>query len=107
MKKFCILFAVVLILIVAVAVTARPQGAETAYLRMHVRANSDAACDQAVKYEVKDAVVGMLMPVAASCTGREQAMERVEALLPAIEEEAERVLAENGFSYGARAQLRR
>ena len=107
MKKFCILFAVVLILIVAVAVTARPQGAETAYLRMHVRANSDAACDQAVKYEVKDAVVGMLMPVAASCTGREQAMERVEALLSAIEEEAERVLAENGFSYGARAQLRR
>ena len=34
-------------------------------------------------------------------------MERVEALLPAIEEETERVLAENGFAYGARAQLRR
>lgn len=107
MKKFCIVFGLVLILIVAVAVTAQPEQAQTAYLRMHVRANSDAPADQEVKYEVRDAVVGLLMPVAASCRSREQAMERVEELLPAIEEEAERVLAENGFSYGARAALRR
>lgn len=107
MKKFCIIFVAIAILIVAVAVTAQPQGAETSYLRMHVRANSDSAADQAVKYEVKDAVVDLLMPVAARCESREEAMAAVEAAIPAIEAAAERVLAENGFSYGARAQLRR
>lgn len=107
MKKFCIVFFALIILIVAVAAAAVPQAAETSYLRMHVRANSDSAADQAVKYEVKDALVGLLMPVAASCKSREEAMDAVEAAIPAIEAAAEEVLAANGFSYGARAQLRR
>ena len=89
--------------------TALPQTAETAptaYLRMHVRANSDAEEDQAVKYAVKDAVVDYLMPIAASCHSKEEAMAALSGALAGIEAEAERVLAEHGFGYGARAALR-
>ena len=106
MKKFCIVFAFLFIIIVTAALAAQPSGSETAYLRMHVRANSDSAADQAVKYAVRDAVVDYLMPVAASCHSKEEAMAALGGVLGGIEAEAERVLAEHGFSYGARASLR-
>lgn len=115
MKKFCIVFLVLSILIVtaAAAVLASPEGAgqpaaePAAYLRMHVRANSDSAADQQVKYAVKDALVEALIPVAAECAEKRQAMERIAARLPALEAAAEKVLAEAGFAYGAKASLRK
>ena len=106
MKKFCIVFGLLIIIIVTAAVTAGG-AAETEYLRMHVRANSDSQADQAVKYEVKDAIVDYLMPVAASCESKEEAMAALEKAIPQIEEVADKVLAENGFSYTARAEVRR
>ena len=106
MKKFCIVFGLLIIIIVTAAVTAGG-AAETEYLRMHVRANSDSQADPAVKYEVKDAIVDYLMPVAASCESKEEAMAALEKAIPQIEEVADKVLAENGFSYTARAEVRR
>lgn len=107
MKKFCIVFGLLIIIILTAAVTAQGAAPETVYLRMHVRANSDSQIDQAVKYEVKDAVVDYLMPLAASCASKEEAMAALENALPQIEEVANGVLAENGFSYTARAAVRR
>ena len=77
-----------------------------AYLRVHIRANSNGADDQAVKYEVRDAVVDYLMPIAASCKSKEEAMDALSGALAGIEAEAERVLSEHGFSSGAHASLR-
>ena len=82
-------------------------GQRREYLRMHVRANSDSAADQAVKYEVKDAIVDYLMPLAASCESKEEAMAALKNAIPAIEAVADEVLAENGFSYTAHAEVRR
>lgn len=112
MKKFCIVFFALFILIAtaAAAVLASPEGAQAepaAYLRMHVRANSDSEADQAVKYAVKDALVEYLIPVAAACSTKEQAMAAVGARLPALEAVADGVLAEAGFAYGAKASLRK
>ncbi len=107
MKKYCILFGLLFIIILTVAVTAQKSPApEPEYLRMHVRANSNSAEDQAVKYEVKEAIVGFLMPVAASADDKEEAIALLRARLPEIEEVADEVLAENGFSYTARASVR-
>lgn len=107
MKKYCILFGLLFIIILTVAVTAQKTPApEPEYLRMHVRANSNSAEDQAVKYEVKEAIVGFLMPVAASADDKEEAIALLRARLPEIEEVADEVLAENGFSYTARASVR-
>ena len=62
MKNFCITFFLIIIIIATVIFAAggnsqntQPDAAE--YLRIHVRANSNSAEDQAVKYKVRDAVV--------------------------------------------------
>ncbi len=107
MKKYCIVFVLLFIIILTAAVCARPEGGTAAaYLRLHVRANSDSAADQAVKYEVKEAIVEYLTPVAASAESKEEAVAALEAALPGIERTANAVLAENGFAYLSRAEIR-
>lgn len=106
MKKICIVFGVLFILILTVAVTMQETQPQTsAYLRMHVRANSDSTEDQAVKYKVKDAIVQFLIPVAAQCESKEEAIGALEENLTAIERVADEVLAENGFSYTSKARV--
>lgn len=78
-----------------------------AYLRVHIRANSDSEEDQAVKYKVRDAIVAFLTPTVAGCETKDEAMEKIGERLGEAEKVAERVLEENGFFYGARAELRR
>ena len=60
------------------------ESANTSYLRVHIRANSNGADDQAVKYQVRDKVVELLTPTVA-----------------------DEVLRANGYTYGARASIRK
>lgn len=106
MKKYCIVFGLLFIIILTAAFAAQEKTVQTEYLRMHVRANSDSATDQAVKYEVKDAIVDYLIPLAAECTTKREAMSMLKSELDAIEEIADGVLQKNGFAYTARASLR-
>ncbi len=78
-----------------------------AYLRVHIRADSNEAEAQAVKYKVRDEVVAYLTPIVASCETKAEAMEKIEKSLGGIERTATGVLRKNGFSYGARASVRR
>ena len=78
----------------------------TDYLRVHIRANSNAEIDQSVKYKVRDAVVEFLTPTVAACESKEEAMSAVKRNLSSVAAVADEVLRENGFSYGARASLR-
>ena len=48
-----------------------------AYLRVHIRADSNEEAAQAVKYKVRDEVVKFLTPVVASCEKKEEAMEKI------------------------------
>ncbi len=109
MKNFCIVFAVLIIIIATVACAAAMEAprTETEYLRIHVRANSNSQTDQSVKYEVKDEVVKFFTPYAAECTSKQKAEEILSSLLPQIEEVCDGVLAKNGFGYGSRASLKR
>lgn len=106
MKKFGIFFCLLLILIATAAIAAQEKPAQTsAYFRMHVRANSDDLADQQVKYEVKDAIVRYLVPVAAECEDKQAAIAAFSARLDEIEAVADEVLAARGFSYRARARV--
>lgn len=80
--------------------------AETDYLRIHVRANSNSQTDQNIKYKVKDEVVRFITPYAAQCTDKEKAMEIISGILPEIEKVCDKVLRENGFTYQSRASVR-
>ncbi len=77
------------------------------YLRIHIRANSNLAEDQSVKYRVKDAVVSFLSPKLANLTTKEQAMNLVEQNKASISHVANKVLLDSGFSYGANTILTR
>lgn len=109
MKKFAVIF----LLVVSIAVTVLAFGGfkenseNASYLRVHIRADSNEEAAQAVKYKVRDRVVEFLTPVVAECGSKEEAMETIGHSLPAIEGVAEEVLRANGFSYGAKASLRK
>ena len=109
MKKFIALIVAVLAVIGTVLLVknmGNTAQADTDYLRIHVRANSNSQIDQSVKYIVKDEVVKFITPYAAQCVDKEKAIEIISGILPEIEEVCDRVLKENGFSYTSKASVR-
>ena len=77
-----------------------------AYLRVHIRANSNSAEDQEVKYKVRDEVVSYLTPIVAECNTKAEAMEKIGANLEGAAKVADETLKKYGYTYGARASLR-
>ncbi|MBQ7318880.1 MAG: stage II sporulation protein R [Clostridia bacterium] len=67
-----------------------------AVIRLHVLANSDSAEDQALKMQVRDAVLSQASAQLSDCTTREQAKARLQALLPSLEQIAEQTLRASG-----------
>lgn len=78
----------------------------TEYLRIHIRANSNAECDQKVKYEVKDAIVAYMSEYLEGVESKAQAMEIVSAKTQQMSELADYVLRDNGYYYEARVSIR-
>ncbi len=113
MKKFAAIIALLAaIAALAFAFGGNAEKGETgtqnaAYLRIHIRADSNEEKAQAVKYRVRDEVVSFLTPIVADCKTKEEAIARLQEELEGVERTAESVLARNGFSYGARASIRK
>lgn len=104
MKK--IVFAVVALAICVAAIFAIPdKQANAEFLRIHIRADSNNAADQNVKYQVKSAVVDYLTPYVAQANCKQDAMKLVKTHLNDIERVCNEVLAENGFDYTSHAKL--
>lgn len=109
MKKFCITFLSFAIIIVSAVCATGCFSAPSdngEYLRIHIRANSDLAADQEVKYAVRDAVVDYLTPLAATAQSASEAETLLAECLDGVCAVAKRVLSERGFTYGARASLK-
>ncbi len=111
MKNVCIIFLLsIIISLTAFGFTQSSketaQSAETSkYLRMHIRADSNASDAQAVKYTVRDRVVEYLTPLVAEYETKTQATAGIQAHLQEIAGVATTVLREKGFAYGASASL--
>lgn len=76
-------------------------------LRLHVIANSDAAADQSVKLEVRDAVLDETARELTGAASASEAADTARGLLADIERAANAALARNGVSYAARASVER
>ncbi len=107
MKKICILFLTLFIIILTAIGVASPQTPQSDYLRVHIRANSNAACDQTVKYLVRDKMVEAITPWVADCQSKAQAVAVIETHLNDLNEIGERVLRQNGFDYGVKSGIKR
>lgn len=80
---------------------------ERKMLRLHVIANSDTAEDQALKLQVRDAVLEMTTELLEQAEDMTDAAQQVEAALPAIERAAQARLVEEGSAYEVSARLER
>lgn len=107
MKKTCISFFALAIIILSVAgLCATRELPQTEYLRIHIRADSNDEKAQAVKYLVKDAVIEYLTPYVAECDTKIKAKTLLVDRLEDIERVADNVLKENGFDYKSRANVK-
>jgi len=105
MKKICISFVIISIIILTCAAVFTGKQTHTEYLRIHIRADSNEEQAQAVKYKVKDAVTAFLTPYIAECNTKEQAEKTLKSLLASIEAVADSVLKNNGFTYRSKARV--
>lgn len=76
-------------------------------LRLHVIAHSDNPGDQALKLQVRDAILPLLVDAVAAAGDPDEAMHRVEARKAAIEARAREVIRGAGYPYGVRVEVGR
>ena len=105
--KFLInaLLTLVLTLGVAVLPTDRDGEIYEDTLRLHILANSDSGCDQALKYAIRDR---LLLKYGEALKGAESfadAEERIGAMLPEIERDVDGWISEAGYSYKSHVTL--
>ena len=74
-------------------------------LRLHIPANSDSEEDQTIKLRVRDLLLEEYGDSLSGSGGLSEAVARAEELLPDIERTVSVFLEDNGFSYGAKAEL--
>ena len=103
MKKF--VFAVLLIVAVGAVALILPKEQGYDYLRIHIRANSNLAVDQNVKYLVKDEVVKFLTPKLCNVPSKGEAIKIVQNNLSTIETLCQNTLNKNGFYYSAHVKI--
>ena len=115
MKNRCIIFLLSIIITVTAVFVFLPKtgtgqagqagqaNAPSQYLRIHIRANSNEESAQAVKYQVRDAVVEYLTPIVANCQTKAQATAQIQTNLSTLQAVANSVLLSQGISYGAAA----
>lgn len=76
-------------------------------LRFHVVANSNSEADQAIKLQVRDAVIEVIQPELARVGTKEQAQALISSRLEDLEEVANAVLIRAGVEDRARVTLER
>ena len=80
---------------------------ERKMIRLHVIANSDTAEDQALKLQVRDAVLERATEILKNAADMEMAQRELRQVLPELEHTAETVLQAEGRAYGVSARLER
>ena len=100
-KKFYV--AIVVLLVTLMALSFLPvHGEREVYdtvVRLHVLANSDSEADQALKLQVRDAVLAASAPLVQDCTTQAEAVEALTAHLPDLEAAALAVIESEGYDY--------
>ncbi len=74
-------------------------------LRLHVIANSDSEEDQALKMKVKERVVNYVSSLTQVGEDLESTKYIIQLYMEEIKQEAERVIAEEGYSYNVKVEL--
>ena len=104
MKKIGVIISVIVIVLIVILGTTYKE-VNKDYLRIHIRANSNAEVDQLVKYKVKDEIVVSITPYIVDCKNFEEVKMVLSDNLSLIDDIANRVLKQNGFNYTAKSRI--
>lgn len=104
MKKIGIVISIIIVTLIIILGTTYKE-VNKDYLRIHIRANSNAEIDQLIKYKVKDEIVVTIMPYLADCKNFEDVKLVLNDNLKLIDEIANNILISNGFNYRAKSKL--
>lgn len=74
-------------------------------IRLHVIANSDSDSDQALKLQVRDAIITKLQQDLEGASTVEEARSIILTQMPQIEQTAQKVIKQQGYSYTAHLSL--
>lgn len=109
MKVVAVIILCLILIIVgvyAVKVNDKASDEET-YLRIHIRANSNDAVDQSVKYKVKESIVDFMTPALDGVSSKSEAMGILQENISAMKRVADDTLRQNGYDYTSRVSLRK
>lgn len=110
MKKICAILGIIIAIIVTGFLTKSKKNEMQEELakevfRFHVLANSDSQEDQALKMKVKEAIITYMERELPDSDSVEMTKKWAEQNLKHIEEVAEAVIAEEGYTYSAKAKV--
>ena len=109
MKRYILIF--LLLIVSAVSATllliSCNKAPERDYIRIHVRANSDADEDQTVKLAVRDAIVQYFAPLSVGVDSKEEMWKLLRSKKQEIQKVADDTLLSCGYDYGSRVTLGR
>ncbi len=105
MNKIIAAFAAALCMTLAVTAYSESvqENLQSNMIRLHIIANSDSDTDQAVKLKVRDEILKAAREY-ISGNGEEDSRESIINNLAELEDTANKVLSENGFSYTAQGE---
>lgn len=76
-------------------------------IRLHVIANSDTREDQALKLQVRDAILKITEKIGDGCKDTQETEEVLDSHLSEIQETAQETVKEAGYDYPVTAEIRR
>ena len=76
------------------------------YLRIHIRANSNAEVDQDIKYTVREKIVDIITPLIIDVKSKEDVVAILNSNLQVLEKEINDLLKEKGFDYFANIEIK-
>jgi stage II sporulation protein R len=104
-KWAAVAFLLLILLVQTAADTRQPDAASAALFRLHVKANSDSPADQALKYQVRNAVLDACGEFLSHVHSAAEAEELLAAVLPGLRDTAQVVVDAAGFSYPVSAEI--
>ena len=104
-KKYYGIIMIAILILLGTSLYLQEKPLNKSVLRLHVIANSDSLADQALKIQVKDAVVEMMKKEFAGMDNMEQARQAALEDIPEIKRTAEAVVQANGYNYPVQVSL--
>lgn len=105
--EMALLLGVAIALFATSWASCRQQELETRVVRLHVLANSDSAQDQALKLDVRDAVLAQASMYLTHCHSTQQAKEVLSQHLQSLADTAAQTIAQKGYDYAVKVSLER